>query len=377
MWTRGAPTALLLLCAALSTAVIASDIREIFYSQIRELLNTPPFIQKKTSPKPTEVINWGINLEDELGQVTGVSVNKNGQPVVIHRGRRSLDSSSQFFNASNNYIGKDGPIHENTIVTLDPLDGKIVQSWGKDLFYMPHGITIDHHNNTWVTDIAMHQVLKFPYKNHDRPTLRLGELFTPGDSERRFCKPTSVAIALDGHIFVADGYCNSRIMKFNHEGALVRIFPQNGEFPSLLIPHSITLLHHLGQLCVADREHMRVVCFDAGLCPNPSSRRTLPFIINQPDMGRMFGIASNGDLVYAVSGPTFSLIPAQGFTIDLKAELIVEHWKPSSDEFTNPHDMAISPLGDALYVTEIGPNRVWKFNIEGGTTANRRRCPDS
>ena len=34
--------------------------------------------------------------------------------------------------------------------------------------------------------------------------------------------------------------------------------------------------------------------------------------------------------------------------------------------FNNPHDVAITRNGDALYVAEIGPNRVWKFRIVGG-----------
>ena len=29
---------------------------------------------------------------------------------------------------------------------------------GSDLFYMPHGITIDHDRNIWVTDVGLHQV---------------------------------------------------------------------------------------------------------------------------------------------------------------------------------------------------------------------------
>lgn len=33
-------------------------------------------------------------------------------------------------------------------------------------------------------------------------------------------------------------------------------------------------------------------------------------------------------------------------------------------DFSNPHDIAISPDGKALYVSEIGPNKVWKFTID-------------
>ena len=29
---------------------------------------------------------------------------------------------------------------------------------GANLFYMPHGISVDHENNIWVTDVGLHQV---------------------------------------------------------------------------------------------------------------------------------------------------------------------------------------------------------------------------
>lgn len=41
---------------------------------------------------------------------------------------------------------------------------------------------------------------------------------------KHFCKPTDVAVASTGEFFVADGYCNSRIMKFDREGKLLAQF---------------------------------------------------------------------------------------------------------------------------------------------------------
>lgn len=61
-------------------------------------------------------------------------------------------------------------------------------------------------------------------------------------------------------IFVADGYCNNRILKFNAAGRILRVIPQPPEFLSLQVPHGLTLLEHLDLICIADRENMRVVC---------------------------------------------------------------------------------------------------------------------
>lgn len=67
-------------------------------------------------------------------------------------------------------------------------------------------------------------------------------------------------ISCGGQIFVADGYCNNRILKFNAAGRILRVFPQPPEFLSLQVPHGLTLLEHLDLICIADRENMRVVC---------------------------------------------------------------------------------------------------------------------
>lgn len=54
----------------------------------------------------------------------------------------------------------DGPIQGNTIITLDSSDGSVTEERGRGLFYMPHGMTIDRMGNTWLTDVALHQVFK-------------------------------------------------------------------------------------------------------------------------------------------------------------------------------------------------------------------------
>ena len=51
-------------------------------------------------------------------------------------------------------------IDEDTILTLDPDSGKVLSSWGKGMFYMPHGLTIDADGNTYVTDVGLHQVMR-------------------------------------------------------------------------------------------------------------------------------------------------------------------------------------------------------------------------
>lgn len=140
-----------------------------------------------------------------------------------------------------------------------------------DRFCMPHGLTIDHEGNVWVTDVALHQVMKFGAKSDMKiPEITLGTAFKPGSSRTKFCKPTSVAVLPDGQFFVADGYCNSRILKYSKSGELLLSWGQNsfqGQAHDIApenffaVPHALTLVPEMNLLCVADRENGRVQCF--------------------------------------------------------------------------------------------------------------------
>ena len=68
---------------------------------------------------------------------------------------------------------------------------------------------------------------QFPV-NGTKPNLVLGEAFVPGSDETHFCAPTAVAVAdTSEFFFVADGYCNSRILKYSKKGNLVSIISKN------------------------------------------------------------------------------------------------------------------------------------------------------
>ena len=51
----------------------------------------------------------------------------------------------------------------------------------------------------------------------------------------------------------------------------------------------------------------------------------------------------------------------QGVTIDLTNDnAIMDKW---GHDLVNPHDVALSHAGDAVYVAEIGPNKLRKFEV--------------
>ncbi|XP_041984637.1 peptidyl-alpha-hydroxyglycine alpha-amidating lyase 2-like [Aricia agestis] len=314
--------------------------------------------------RPQEVKGWPQQSLN-VGQITAVSINSLAQPVIFHRAERVWDEST--FNESNVYQNIDkGPIIEDTILVLDPHTGSVLHSWGAYQFYMPHGLFIDHHDNVWVTDVAKHQVFKFTPNNHKYPSLTIGESFTAGFATKRrvlLCMPTAVAIASTGEIFLADGYCNNQVLKFNAAGDLLMNIPiyTRNNFLGLNLPHGITLLEQIDRVCIADRENMRIICPKAGL---KSYLRLMEpaTVVTDPSLGRVFSVASHGDFVYAVNGPTSPNIAVRGFTVNAVTGIIMDTWEPSAG-FTNPHGLAVTRNGSHLYVTEIGPNKIWKFEL--------------
>lgn len=218
-------------------------------------------------------------------------------------------------------------------------------------FYMPHGLTIDHEGNVWVTDVALHQVMKFAAKGDMKtPEIKLGIAFKPGAARSQFCKPTAVAVLPDGQFFVSDGYCNSRILKYSKTGQLLLFWGQNS-FQGLAhkvapenyfaVPHALTLVPEMNLLCVADRENGRVQCFD-------TVNGTFHSQYHSPIIGdRLFSVAYtpiNGGQLLVVNGPTKPdhYDEAGGFIIDMKTKQVVGKL---DHQFSNPHDIIVSADG--------------------------------
>lgn len=305
---------------------------------------------------PEEVLNWPVTSEAELGagQITGVAVDENGNPVILHRGEVAWTGSTfDFAGRLTNQAA--GPIKNTTVVKLDAGRGSVLERWGDNMFYMPHGLEIDANGNTWVTDVAMHQVFKFP-KGSRTPSLTLGEQFVSGSDDTHFCRPTDVAVASSGIFFVADGYCNSRILKFSPEGKVIGTY--KGSFN---VPHSLALMEKYDALCIADRDNSRLVCINAGLGNGPSFGT--PFGRSHGrNIGRVFAIAARDSDIFAVTGAS-TFRKSEGETVALDELKVLSHWQPSK-AFANPHDVVVSRDGESMYVVEIGPNRIVKFALE-------------
>jgi len=148
-------------------------------------------------------------------------------------------------------------------------DGKVLKNFGASMFVFPHQVVPDADGNVWLVDGQASdgkgmQVSKL--SPDGQVLMTLGKAGEGGKGLDVFDRPTSVAIAPNGNIFVAEGHApdfgNSRIMKFDRNGKFITTFGHlgsgNGEFRS---PHVI-VFDSRGRLFAADRSNSRVDIFD-------------------------------------------------------------------------------------------------------------------
>ncbi|XP_055009771.1 peptidyl-glycine alpha-amidating monooxygenase B isoform X2 [Boleophthalmus pectinirostris] len=316
-----------------------------------------------------QVINWPQGPL-QLGQVSGLAIDSDSNLVIFHRGDRYWEKkyvSLISFDSKDRYQQKTlGPIQQSTILLLDTVNGKILKASGRNMFYLPHGITTDG-NFYWVTDVALHQVFKVSSDGRDQILLSLGEAFVPGSDHYHFCKPTDVAVdSENGNVFISDGYCNARILKFSADGKYLSQwgagYSDRRMHIPFRIPHSLVFLPDRRELCVADRENGRIQCFIA------ETGEFVKEIKKEEFSGEVFAITYSpvGDgLIYAVNGesPFGISSPPKGFVISYSTKDIIDTFQPDHKDFKMPHDIVVTNDG-SVFVGDVGTKAVYKFTSE-------------
>ncbi len=272
-------------------------------------------------PRYQPAAQW-LQLPDniKLGPVAAVATDSAGRVYLFHRGKQP-------------------------ILAFDR-DGKFLRSWGDDLVKTAHGLRVDGDDNVWITDIGTHLVIKFDPKG--KVLLTLGKKDQPGEAPDQFNKPTDVAVAPNGTFYVADGYGNSRVVKFSKEGKYLKEWGKKGtgegEFH---LPHAV-VLDAQGRVYVGDRENNRVQIFDPeGKYLGQWKESGAPFGLFLTPAGRMLVADGRANEV--------KVLDAQGKVLGRWGEK-----GTGSGQFSSPHWICADGQG-AVYVAETGANRVQKF----------------
>jgi DNA-binding beta-propeller fold protein YncE len=228
-------------------------------------LSTLPLLvraQQQTAPEiPFDSAPNLLQLPKDLhlGEAAGVAVNSKGHIFVYTR------------SAQTRLFEFDG-------------SGKFVREIGKDLygFSFAHTVRIDKNDNIWAVDEGANMAIEFDPEGRvimlfgRKPESVEGAAAAPPPgtppptpnpafalfSQRLFNRPTDVAWDAAGNSFFADGYGNSRVVKYDKEGNWVKAWGKRGtgegEFHTV---HSIAT-DAKGNVYVGDRENNRIQVFD-------------------------------------------------------------------------------------------------------------------
>ena len=255
-----------------------------------------------------------------FAEVSAVDVDGQGNVYVFHRG-------------------------EEPIMVFSP-EGKLLRSFGKGLFDAPHGLRIDPEGNLWAADTGSHIVVKLSPEG--RLLLLLGRRGQPAVTNERFDRPTDVAFAANGDVYVSDGYGNSRVVKYNKHGDYLTEWGKKGigkgEFN---LPHAI-VTDKAGRVYVADRENFRVQIFDADG----------KFLDQWTHVGSPFGFAMTDDgFLFMADGYNDRVLK-----LDLDGKILgsIGRHGRAPGRFDVVHHLAVGPRG-SVYAAEIVNLRVQRF----------------
>jgi DNA-binding beta-propeller fold protein YncE len=258
-------------------------------------------------------------------------------------------------------------------------DGRFVGSWGEGIFTMrTHGITIAPDDSVWCTDDAGHSVRKFTPEgallltlgdNAGKPSASGydgSNITTVTRGAPPFNRPTNLAVAPNGDLYVSDGYGNARVHRFSPTGTLLASWGEPGTGPGqFMLPHGIAVDPN-GDVLVCDRESDRIQVFTAEgryLREITEVQRPTQIVLAG---GRMY-VSELGWRAGQRSfrnGPIERDLPSRVTILGADGTVLRRLGGPdpcAPGSFCAPHGLAIDPKGD-LYVAEV----VWTIAGKAG-----------
>jgi DNA-binding beta-propeller fold protein YncE len=173
-----------------------------------------------------------------------------------------------------------------------------------------------------------------------------------------FNRPTNLAVAPSGELYVTDGYGNCKVHRFSATGDLIQSWGEPGTGPGQFhLPHGLRVAAD-GRVLVADRENDRIQIFSA------DGR----FLEQWTDVQRPTNIAIDraGNIYVSelwwrigqrsqVHGVIVEDKPGRVSVFDAEGRLLTRWGGPdrcAPGNFVAPHDICVDAHGD-LYVAEV------------------------
>ena len=238
------------------------------------MLGVATHTQQTQLPSPYRLVAGWPTLPKSMnggrwGELIRADLDPRGNIWVFHRCFNTVPAGAA------TCVGRSEP----PILQFDPA-GQLLTSFGGGMFAFPHGFTVDGEGNVWASDANGNETVLgmsargsnglmrgqqvFKFSPAGKVLMTLGKAGVAGNGPDTFDRPTGVAVAANGDIFVTDGHGkNDRVVKFSKDGRFIKAWGRHGAGPGEFDqPHDVSIGGSQGRVFVADRGNNRVQIFD-------------------------------------------------------------------------------------------------------------------
>lgn len=257
-------------------------------------------------------------------------------------------------------------------------DGTFVRSWGAGFFTeRAHGLTVAPDGTILCVDEGAEVVYRLTPEGELLQTIGNkgvasdtgydGSLTSIVRGGPPFNRPTNVAVAPNGDLYVSDGYGNARVHRFSADGSLIQSWGEPGNGPGQFnLVHGVAVAAD-GRVFIADRENDRIQIFSPdGQFLDEWTHIQRPTNIRFGRDGRAYV----SELWRKLSddsfrlGPTTEDRPGRVSVLSPEGEVLARWGGPercAPGNFVAPHDICVDSHGD-IYVGEV----TWTFGVNRG-----------
>jgi hypothetical protein len=249
----------------------------------------------------------------------------------------------------------------NCIVVVDR-NGKLIEAWNQwdklfDWGRGPHQVYIspyDPQRFVWVVDDMRHVIYRFTHDGKQLvQTLGMLDEFGENDDLTRFRRPTMIDWLPDGTFFVADGYGNTRVVKFDKTGKALLKWGTRGTGPGQFnTPHGIAVGGSPPRVFVSDRGNRRIQVFDTDG----------KFLEEWPGIAPHSMLMSADEHVWAVDSLTDRIVK---FDLSGHAEFSFGQFGTRPGYTWAMHQISADSDGN-LYLSEVFGGRTQKYRPKPG-----------
>ena len=249
-------------------------------------------------------------------------------------------------------------------------EGHFLDSWGEGMFSpREHGMYMTADDQLYLVDDKGHNVRKFTTDGKLLQTI--GPSGVPSDSgydganvgsitrgAPPYNRPTNLAVAPSGDLYVSDGYGNARVHRFSNQGEHCQSWGEpgvgSGEFH---LPHSVWV-HSDGRVFVADRENDRIQIFGPTgeyLAEWTDVQRPQDIYIDKDNLVYVAELVCPKDLESFRRGRIAEMEPGRISIYDIDGNVLARWGGPDTvapGNFVAPHGIWVDDRGD-IYLAEV------------------------